>query len=552
MDTSGSLEFLLSEGKKQLSSQDFEQAKSSFLKVIELAPKESEAFFLLSWIAHHEGQLDNACTYLKKANAIQPFNKQYLLALGNVYSQLGQLQKVIELYQGYLSMDTSQAEVYYQYACVLTNANQAELAFEAFQTALNLDPKQLPYYMGFGHLLYLLNRNRDAQKVYLSALNQGLKSEGLYLNIAKLHADYGELSESKTTLVEASQAYPDNLVFLYRLSMQDSEVLDAELLDKLKSLNDAEISPENQFYRHWLLAKFAYSAGQFDKEMAELQTAHNKFNEITKFPYEKNFYLDYLNKLQLPEPPVMIENLAQDLHTLEPIFIVGVPRCGSTLIENIICSGSQQVLKGEESGVLLHSVATSLQSSKTEQTPEAFWNDLQNQVRVLYQRNNLLESATRFTDKSLENIFLVDIILALFPKAKIIYCNRHPLASIVSILKNNMVVLSWAHDMEDIVKYVDNCIEAMSKWQKKYPDNSYTISYEDLVQAPENESKKLMTFCGLEWHESCLDFYKNKDLMSKTASHIQVRGKINQDALNAYQAYLPFFQKYVDTYSWMK
>jgi hypothetical protein len=92
----------------------------------------------------------------------------------------------------------------------------------------------------------------------------------------------------------------------------------------------------------------------------------------------------------------------------------------------------------------------------------------------------------------------------------------------------------------------------MAKWQHKYPDNIYTIKYEDLVQAPENESKKLMSFCGLEWHESCLDFYKNKDLMSKTASHIQVRGKINQDALNTYQAYLPFFQKYVDTYSWMK
>ena len=209
-------------------------------------------------------------------------------------------------------------------------------------------------------------------------------------------------------------------------------------------------------------------------------------------------------------------------------------------------------MKGEETGVLFNAVITKLAKNTQENTNQDFWVDIRGHAKALYQGANLLQENTRFTDKSLENIFLVEIILSLYPKAKIIYCDRHPLASVVSILKNNMVTLPWAHDVNNILEYVDNCLTAIAKWTELYPESIYRITYENLVTEPEVESKKLMAFCGLKWSESCLTFHKNKDLMNKTASHIQVRDKINQSALNTYQKYAPYFREYTLQYPWLK
>lgn len=541
----------MSDGSQFLSKHNLSAAKTCFLQALEIDANESEAIFLLSWIAHNENDLPLACKYLTKANSIQPFNKKYLSGLANIYSQMGQYHKAIELYQGYLRMDNSQAEVHYNYALTLTRVKEVGLAIDSFQKAISLDSQKLPYYMSFGQLLYLTSQYRDAQKVYLSALSRGLKSEGLYQNIAKLHADFGELEQSKAILLDASKLYPDNLSFIYRLSMQDQQVLSSDLFKQLKSKTDEELSSDNQFYRYWLLSRFSYQENQASEEMAYLEKAHNIFNDINEFSYDKNIYLKTLNQLNFPSVQHKSEFEDQESRALEPIFVVGMPRCGSTLIENIICSGSEHVLKGEETGALFHATMASFKKHNPENIDQDFWLNLQGQVNGFYSNANLLVGKTRFTDKSLENIFLIDVILMLYPKAKIIYCERNPLASIISIMKNNMVTLPWAHDLDDIFEYAENCIQAISKSQEKYPENIYTITYENLVKEPEAESKKLMSFCNLEWDESCLNFHKNKDLMSKTASHLQVREAINENALNTHQKYEVFFEQYKHRYSWL-
>ncbi|MFT6122025.1 MAG: tetratricopeptide (TPR) repeat protein [Oleiphilaceae bacterium] len=542
---------LMSEGTKYLSAQNFTAAKTCFLKVIEAYANESEAYFLLSWIAHNENQAHVACDYLKKANALQPFNKKYLSGLANVYSQLGEFHKAIELYQGYLRMDGSPAEVYYNYASTLIKVKELGLAFEAFQKAISLDPTQLPYYMALGQLLYHVHKNRDAQKVYLSALSRGLKSEGLYQNIAKLHADFGELEEAKGILNQASIAYPDNLAFIYRLSMLESDVLTTTLFDSLNTHTDESLSLDNQFYRYWLLSKFSDKENAASEEMQFLAKAHSIFKELNAFAFDKEFYLESLPKFDLPRIPNIEALQDKASKALEPIFIVGIPRCGSTLLENIICSGPKPVLKGEETGAIFHAVTQSLQKNTPESHAQDLWLNIREQAKALYQSSNLLQENTRFTDKSLENIFLVDLILALYPKAKIIYCVRKPLASVVSIMKNNMVTLPWAHDLNDILEYVDNSLKTIAKWNEIYPESILTVQYENLVTEPEVESKKLMSFCDLEWHESCLNFHENKYMMSKTASHIQIRDKINQNALTTYQKYKPFFEQYSSKYPWL-
>ena len=155
-----------------------------------------------------------------------------------------------------------------------------------------------------------------------------------------------------------------------------------------------------------------------------------------------------------------------------------------------------------------------------------------------------------FTDKSLENIFYIKFIKKIFPNAKIIYCKRNILSSIMSIMQNNLTQISWAHNLDDIFKYFDIYFKEVTNLKKIYPDFVYELEYEKFVQDPETQSKNLLKFCDLPWSRKCLEFYKRKELISKTASNLQIRKSIYQDSMNKYLHYTKFFNNYKKKYSW--
>lgn len=537
---------LLQQGNQSLKTGNLSNAKSLYLDVLNQAPNESDAHFGLGWIAFKEKKAEDACQYLKKANALQPLNKNYLRGLTDLYIQTGQPQAAIALLQQYLKLEPTHADIYFNYANLLARTKQTELAIEAFQQCIKLSPNELSPYMSLGQIFYHLMQYRDAQAIYIRALTQGLKSAGLYLNIAKLHSDFGELEQAKSILSEALLQYPENLVFPYRLGSLDPAIYTIELFNRLKRLEQQILSPDNQFYLNWLLSKYASTDNNVSSEIKLLVEAHKVYKGMTKFSYDSNFYLKYLPTITRPSTTNLEAIRSAESSKLSPIFIVGIPRCGSTLIENIICSGPEHVLKGEEPSVIFKAVNDNIQNGDDE-----FWPKLQNDVEEHYQKSQLLKDNLPFTDKSLENIFLIEFILALYPNAKIIHCKRNPLASIISILKNNMVSLPWAHDVDEIFEYTDNCLTAIEKYTQKYPDKIYTIKYEEFVLNQEEESKKLMSFCDLTWDKSCLSFNETKGIMSKTASHIQIRDKINQKSLYYYQNYASLFETYKQKYSWL-
>ena len=155
-----------------------------------------------------------------------------------------------------------------------------------------------------------------------------------------------------------------------------------------------------------------------------------------------------------------------------------------------------------------------------------------------------------FTDKSLENFFYVNLIKEIFPYAKVINCRRNTLSSIMSIFQNNLTALAWTHDLENIFKYFNNYFEIINNFNKVNSNFIYDLEYEKLVNEPEKEAKKLIKFCGLPWDKKCLEFYKRKDLISRTASNIQIKEPIYKDSLDKYLPYKNFLNKYGKKYPW--
>ena len=120
----------------------------------------------------------------------------------------------------------------------------------------------------------------------------------------------------------------------------------------------------------------------------------------------------------------------------------------------------------------------------------------------------------------------------------------------MSIFQNNLTELAWTHDLENIFKYFNNYFEIINTFNKVDSDLIYELEYEKLVNEPENETKKLMKFCGLPWDKKCLEFYKRKDLVSKTTSNVQIRKAIYKHSLDKYLPYKKFLNKYGAKYPW--
>ena len=233
-----------------------------------------------------------------------------------------------------------------------------------------------------------------------------------------------------------------------------------------------------------------------------------------------------------------------------PIFIIGVPRSGSTLVEKIIGSGKELIPMGEETAIIENFINKKIMENKTLDLGDS--SIFENELSGIYKKRKLAleEHKYTFTDKSLNNFFYLQIINDIYPNAKIINCKRNPLASIISIYKNNLTELSWTHDLNNIFIYFNNYFSIIDNYKKKKLNSFYELEYDKFVNNPEEESKILYKFCGLSWDKKCLDFYKREDLTSQTASNIQIRKPIYKHSSEKYSPYKTFLEKYGNNYSW--
>jgi hypothetical protein len=226
-----------------------------------------------------------------------------------------------------------------------------------------------------------------------------------------------------------------------------------------------------------------------------------------------------------------------------------VPRCGSTLTEKIIASSSKYIPIGEETNILDQFIKMQIQEN---QSLNYSLENFHAKLIDAYKNKGLIqkESEYTFTDKSLENFYYIGLIKNIFPNAKVINCKRDTLASIMSIFQNNLPKISWAHNLENIFKYFDNYFQIINKFKKKYPNFIYDLDFENFTHNPEIESKKLMSFCDLPWDKKCLEFYKRKDIVSRTASNTQIRQAVFKHSSDKYLPYKKLLNKYGSKYSW--
>ena len=463
---------------------------------------------------------------------------QRLFNLSQEYKKIGLIHKSsISLIKA-IKINKNITNLYINLASNLVVMDKNDLAMSVINQGLKIDSR---------NILLLNNKANLYEKqghinLSLTILKKIIQIEPKYFvalfNLGRIYRNLGKFEKSSKFFKKARIQKPNNLKLLFESYRMNKNKIYVEKLNKIMKL---EPSVENSIYYYFLKGKIEYENKNFVEEIKNLTIAHNLYFKLNTYFSEFNLTYDkkisYIKKLT---DNIRESKLSKKIH---PIFIVGLPRSGSTLIEKIICSSESKVQSLEETQIFFNKLRKiNVKNKKIKSIDE---------ILQIYKKIKNVNFEYRFTDKSLENFEFINLIKRCLPNAKIINCIRDPKESIISILKNNLISVPWAHRMEDILKYFDRYYKIMKKLKFENQKFIYNLNFEELLKNPKIVTKNIFDFCGIKWTESCLNFYKNK-IYTQTTNNEQLRGPININNFLKYKNYDFVFQKINKEYSWLK
>jgi hypothetical protein len=304
-------------------------------------------------------------------------------------------------------------------------------------------------------------------------------------------------------------------------------------------LSSKNLNKSDQIFINFALAKVNDDLDNKD-ELFRFLDEGNRLRK-TQLNYSVDDYQhkhSVIRKIFSNSLPTIEKKLLNGENSKRPIFIIGMPRSGTTLVEQII--SSHPSVYGADELSTISELTNSILMDSSGQAKNGI-----SEKSFLSMRHQYLESLLNFnineeiiTDKWPLNFQYIGFILSAFPEAKIIHLKRDARAICWSIYKHYFSGNGngWAYNFDDLASFYGAYLDLMNFWHKLFPDKIYDISYEKLTINQKNETKNLLKYCDLDWSDSCLNFHTNKRAV-KTASASQVRKKIYQGSSKEWSKY---------------
>jgi tetratricopeptide (TPR) repeat protein len=579
-----SLKKIFLEAVEHYNKRDLKAAEVVCYKILSIDQNNFDSISLLSNIFAINNDYIKAKEFLLRGLELQPSNKTILNNLGTASKELGELNEAIKFYQKVLKIDSNHTNANYNLALIFYKSKNLTEAKKYLEKTVKIQPNYALAHFNLGNLQKEFKELKQAELSYLKAIelkpsfanahnNLGLifsemgnaeeaicsynraieinpKHAGAYNNLGRIYTETGEFEKAVDAHILAIKLEPENLMHSFYLCELKKSFLDLDLKNKIEKILNNKPHPLNLVFGNFLLSRYGRDEKNYEKEVDHLKNAHKYYFNVKKEKFDLGIKYCFEDVLQISNFAELQSEKEIINHKVKPIFIIGVPRSGSTLVEKVIGSGKKNISMGEEISVLENFINNKILEEKSLNLGSAkiFREELINaykQKGLIQEKNNLT-----FTDKSLNNFFYLNLINKVFPEAKVINCDRKVISSIMSIFQNNLTELAWAHNLENIFKYFDNYFQIINKFKKKNPNLLYNLDFEKFTGNPEIESKKLMAFCDLPWDQKCLEFYKRKDIFSKTTSRQQIRQPIYKNTVDRYLPYKFFLDEYGKKYSW--
>ena len=537
-----------------------EKSAESFEKALSIQPDYLEAQYNLGVIQGKLCQINDSIKSYKKVIEINPNHLDSRNNLGNTLIQALRFDEAIVHLEYAISVNPRFAEVYNNLGLAYLEINKVRKAIKSFEQAINLKPNYIRAYINLGLAFKDTGQIDSSINCYkkLLKINASSTQAHLYLGIA--FKQKGQISNAINSFEMALKLDSNFISAYYELVSEKQYLLSQKQFDKLKKLYDSDdLTQKDRINLCFTLAKINEKNEKNVKFFKFLNEANKlRKKELNYCLNDAKNYHSIISKIFESSIPNIKKSLRKS-SVIRPIFIVGMPRSGSTLVEQIISNhksvygaGEQQVLNKILRPVINNYLGHDkfISSNETEDikknlvTRGSINTESYMSIREEY-FNSILDlnfSENIFTDKALLNFQYIGFILTAFPEAKIIHLKRDSRATCWSNYKTNFSQseIGFANNMEDLAGFYGSYSKLMTYWHKKFPDKIYDLFYENLTIDQENETKKLLKYCELEWDDNCLEFHTNIRPV-QTASKDQVREKMYQgssDAWKKYDAYL--------------
>ena len=417
---------------------------------------------------------------------------------------------------------------------------------------LRLDQKNLFALNNLGDLSKIERNFEDAEKYYQKSISYDGNLISSYFNLASLYEDKGELDLAKKNYLKVIEIDDKNYAAFFNLQRLQENLITEEMIKRIDDDIKINQNSKNKIiaYGHFVIAKNYRKKNEIKKEIIELSKGHKIF--FNSDPINKdavNYWLVTIPKMV--EKNFIFENKEKNeikSSNIEPIFIFGIPRSGTTLVETIISSGDEKIYNAGENFILqkaLQKLQLNKKLQESEKTIKIDFNFLKKIIMNSYiEKFSVQTEKLKFLDRTMTNFFFSEILLEVFPNAKIINCKRNNFHNLIAIYQQCLNNLPWSHDVEYIKKYISFYNLRLKNLNKNYSKNILNIELKTLTEFPEETSKKIMSFCDLKWSDKVLKFYERKDLICTTASNIQIRKKIYKYDSAKFLPYKEYFDNF--------
>jgi len=489
------------------------------------------------------GKLQKAVVCIEKATRLSPDNPFFQNNLGNALKDNGRYQEALERFKMAVKIKPDYVEAYANMAIALTKLENYEQSAGYAQKAIDLNPGYAPAYLEMGCALLNMNRTDSAKAHFFKAVEIQPVYPNVYSNLGTCYVREGEPAMAKKYFTIALEQKSGYASVLYQLANIEKAVPGDPRFKTISSAAKQTHKPEDLRHCYFALGKMYADIKDYDKSFQYYRKANEMRLKLTKTAFHPGEHKDSIRRMiACYDDQFFKKRNGLGSQSQVPVFILGMPRSGTTLVEQILSSHSSVIGGGELNhldaiaGEITKEkklatklmVASAMDGAMAEAAAGSYLRRLEKDIGQL---------PARVTDKMPFNFMYLPMIALMFPNAKIIHCARNPMDTCLSaFFQNFSEELLFTSNLDHLAIYYQEYQKLMAHWKKVLPMPVLDVSYEDVVDDQAFWTKKILAFCKLEWEDACLKFYRQERSVA-TASAWQVRQKIYTSSKKKWQKY---------------
>jgi lipopolysaccharide biosynthesis regulator YciM len=495
----------------------------------------------------------NAGNYIHVLQETERLNKKYpensfLFNLsGSCLQKIGRLEDSKKFFNFAIKIEKNNL------AAINNLGNSHKLLYEfdeaedCFIKILNKNPNHIQSTINLGNLYYEQNKLNEAIKLFDKALELDSDLILAHYNAGLTHQSLGNTEKAMFHYNKILNLNPKMTIADRQMNRMIKYTDNNDHFKSMKErLNNLDLNQNQKIDINFALGKAYEDLKDYGNSYLHLKNGNDLKYELVKEYSMKDINLsqDLLKKLENTK----LSSNEMSKNEKKMIFIIGLPRSGTSLVEQILASHSKIYGCGELTilELLIKKYLTrenKFEKSKLENIDnfKTINNVFNRHIQRFHNGNKLI-----FTDKTPQNFMWIGIIQSIFPKAKFVHCERNSKDNCLSIYKNLFDGdINWSYNTDTIIQYYKHYKKVMSYWIKDYASSIYTIQYENLISSAEAKIREILNFCDIEFEQNCIEFYNNKRPI-KTVSINQARQPIYKSSINNNQNFEKYLSNFFD------